>query len=155
MDAKILSKQAFYAVGMKWEGTFQEAAEGEIRKLMELFKGRIQEIPNVKQSDMILGFTEDLTPHGFTYYVTVETMDGENMIPENMTQLSIPTLTYAVCEHKRGMNVEQTYEDLAKWYTSQGFELEPGERTFETYSLQYQPLADEPEFCIYSPIRPR
>lgn len=155
MKFNLVTKDKFHVVGVKWQGTFQDADQGEIRKLMMAFKERIQDIPNVADADTIFGVTEDVTNEGFTYYVTVETKGIPDSVPQDMTHLTIGKHTYAVCQHRKGMNIEQTYEDLAKWYTAQGYELVPGERSFEIYSTQYHPLEEEPEFCVYSPVQPR
>ncbi|MDF2859650.1 MAG: transcription activator effector binding protein [Neobacillus sp.] len=82
----------------------------------------------------------------------VETLQSV-VIPDGMVALSIPTYTYAVCEHQKGMNIDKTYEDLASWYTANGYELIPNARSFETYPIHYNPIVDEPEFCVYNPVR--
>ncbi|RKN77048.1 GyrI-like domain-containing protein [Paenibacillus ginsengarvi] len=154
LEVNLITKQAFQAIGLRWDGTFQGAAKGEIRELIAEFKRRLNEISGIVIRDRILGFSEGHTKEGFTYFVMVETLQSDE-IPDGMTALSIPTYTYAVCEHQKGMNIDKTYEDLAAWYSAEGYELVPNARSFETYPFHYNPLVDEPEFCVYNPVQLR
>lgn len=151
LEVQLVTKQAFHTIGLRWKGTFQGAAKGEIRELIAAFKNRLDEIPDVINKNELYGFTDELTDKGFTYYVMAETKKSVTT-PDGMVSLSIPTRTYAMCTHQKGMNVDQTYEDLEAWYTSNGYALVPGALSFETYPIDYHPLKDEPEFSVYHPV---
>jgi len=154
MDVKLMAREAFHAIGLRWDGTFQGAAKGEIRQLIAEFKQRLDEIPGLADRNQILGLAEGHTDEGFTYYVMAETTQITE-IPSGMTALSVPAYTYAVCEHRKGTDIDQTYADFAAWYSAKGYELVPNARSFEVYPIHYNPLEDEPEFCVYHPVQPK
>ncbi|MFM1652057.1 GyrI-like domain-containing protein [Brevibacillus sp. B_LB10_24] len=153
MEKELVKKNAFSAVGVIWQGTFQQAASGEIRNVMEELRSRIKEITQVVNPEAILGISFHNIPNGFTYHLCMETTEG-GTIPEGMQRIDIPALTYVTCKHERGKNVNDTYTDCYRWIEEQGYILHESEyKQLEVYPVSYRPLTDEPEFIIMIPVK--
>lgn len=150
----IVTKPAFHAVGLKWEGTFAEAAAGGIRLVHQEIQRRFREIPHVVNPDKLLGLSYHAQPegNGFTHYAVVEVAKVEQ-IPSGMVQVSVPTLTYAKYEHRKGLEIEQSYQNIYAWIEQQGFSpLKGGLTHFEEYPMNQDPHTKAPEFTILIPI---
>ncbi|WP_099159081.1 GyrI-like domain-containing protein [Virgibacillus ndiopensis] len=154
-EAKVMSKKAFHAVGLKWEGTFVEAGAGGIRKIQEQMHKRIEEVSNVLNPETLLGLSYHTQPNGkgFTHYAVVEVESVES-IPEGMISISVPTLTYATCEHKTGQSIEQSYNNIYTWIEKEGLkENNVDDLThFEKYPMSQDPYNKDPEFTIMIPV---
>ena len=50
-EAAVTTKEAFQAIGLKWEGTFAEAGAGGIRAVHRLMQERLSEIPHALHTD--------------------------------------------------------------------------------------------------------
>jgi Bacterial transcription activator, effector binding domain. len=98
-EATLVSRPSFEAVGIRWEGTFEEA--------------------------------------------------GAEEIPEGMTSLAVPALTYARSEHRQGGNIDSSYTNIFAWIENQGYLLHKGNVThFEQYPMAQDPYSKYPEFTI-------
>jgi predicted transcriptional regulator YdeE len=151
-NPKIITKPQFQAIGLVWEGTFAEAGAGGIRNIISQMHERLREIQHVVNPDILLGLSYHITPGGFTHYSVVEVEHTEH-IPEGMKALTVPTLTYAKCEHARGQNVDQSYKNIFDWIEHQGYDLYKEDMThFEEYPMQQDPYDKDPEFRIMIPI---
>ncbi|MBB3072823.1 putative transcriptional regulator YdeE [Paenibacillus baekrokdamisoli] len=151
-ELTIVTIESFHAVGLKWEGTFAEAGAGGIRVIQTELKNRLQEIQNVVHPDTLLGLSYHVQEGRFTHYAVVEVKRIEHM-PEGMTSIVVPTLTYAKCEHKRGQNVDASYQNIYAWIENQGYQLHKGDVThFEEYPMNHDPYIKDPEFTIMMPI---
>lgn len=74
-------------------------------------------------------------------------------IPSGMVQVSVPTLTYAKCEHRKGQDIDRSYQNIYAWIEQQGFSLFKGDLThFEEYPMNQDPHTKDPEFTIMIPI---
>lgn len=151
-EMTIISKESFVAVGFKWEGTFAEARAGEIRDVQEELKRRLPEIKHVTRPDILLGLSNHDRPDGFTHYAVVE-VEQIDEVPTGMIQLSIPTLTYAKYEHKKGQNIEQSYTNLFAWIESKDYSWNKDIIThFEEYPMSQDSYTNDPEFAMMIPI---
>jgi predicted transcriptional regulator YdeE len=155
-DAMLVSKEAFQAVGLKWEGTFAEAGAGGIRKIQAEIHKRLEEIPHVTNPDLLLGLSYHAIPggDGFTHYAVVE-VEKVEAIPSGMVSISVPTLTYAKCEHQKGQSIEQSYNNIYIWIGKQGFEENPVDHLthFEEYPMKQDPYDKDPAFKIMIPVK--
>ncbi|MBS4216784.1 effector binding domain-containing protein [Bacillus sp. FJAT-49711] len=154
-DALLTTKEAFQAIGLKWEGTFAEAGEGAIRKIQIKLKNRLEEISNIVNPDILLGLSYHATfgGNGFTHYAVVEVESVEE-VPLGMISISVPTLTYATCQHRKGQNIEQSYDNMYNWIRKEGLmENNVGHLThFEKYPMTQNPYSTDPEFTIMIPV---
>ncbi|SDY03884.1 Predicted transcriptional regulator YdeE, contains AraC-type DNA-binding domain [Evansella caseinilytica] len=152
MYERFVTKEAFTAVGIKWTGTFSAAFEGVIRKEINAFRERMNEIEHVVNPETLLGITTKFTEDGFTYYICLEVSNAE-AVPEGMSAITVPAKLYAVCSHEKGQSVDATYDNIATWYQSQGYEKDDTGYGMEKYRSTYDPLAEETEFWVYEPVR--
>lgn len=153
--AVLVSKEAFQAVGLKWEGTFEEAAAGGIRLIHEEMHQRLKEIRHVVNGDTLLGLSyhADSDNTGFIHYAVVEVEKVED-VPEGMTSIFVPSLTYAKCEHRKGQSIEKSYNNIYEWIKAQELvENHVGNLThFERYPMNQDPYDNDPEFTIMIPV---
>ncbi|MBW8349311.1 effector binding domain-containing protein [Bacillus sp. IITD106] len=154
-DAALISKDSFHAIGLKWEGTFAEAGEGGIRKIQTELKERLNEIPHIVSPDILLGLSYHATPDsdGFTHYAAVEVERVED-IPFGMVSIYVPTLSYATCEHLKGQNIKQSYNNIYSWISSEGLKENNVDHLthFEKYPMNQDPYSTDPEFTILIPV---
>ncbi|MBB6454052.1 putative transcriptional regulator YdeE [Salirhabdus euzebyi] len=155
-EAVVVNKEAFKAVGLKWEGTFEEAGAGEIRKVHAQMQERLNEIQHVVNPETLLGLSYHARPDGkgFTHYAVVEVEKIEE-VPTNMVSLSVPTLSYAKCGHKKGQDISQSYNNIYAWIASQGYKENNVDHLthFEKYPMKQDPYTEEPEFEILIPVK--
>lgn len=151
-ESVLVTKQSFLAVGLKWEGTFAEAGAGGIRIVQTELQNRLDEIKHVIDSATLLGLSYHTTESGFTHYAVVM-VDRFEDLPDGMVAITVPTLSYAKCEHKKEQNIETSYNNIYAWIEQEGYKLHNGDLThFEKYPMKQDPFSSQPEFIIMIPI---
>ncbi|WP_341538285.1 GyrI-like domain-containing protein [Paenibacillus pinisoli] len=151
-ECMLVTKESFRAIGLKWSGTFAEAGAGGIRLVQAEMKSRMNEIKQVVNPHILLGLSYHVTEDGFTHYSAVEVEQMED-IPDGMASITPPTLTYAKCEHRRGQNIEASYNNIYAWIQDRGYSLYKGDIThYEEYPMNQDPQSEDPEFVIMIPI---
>ncbi|WP_433944452.1 GyrI-like domain-containing protein [Paenibacillus sp. SN-8-1] len=151
-EITIVEKPAFQAVGIKWEGTFAEAGAGGIRKVIQELQDRLHEIQHVSDPSTLLGLSYQVTESGFIHYSAMQ-VSGADDIPEGMVSITVPALSYARLEHRKGQNIDKSYERIFAWIEEQGYKKAPGDLTHcEEYPVDQDPHTEEPEFNILIPI---
>ncbi|MBS4200033.1 effector binding domain-containing protein [Bacillus sp. FJAT-49732] len=154
-NAVLTSKEAFHAIGLKWEGTFAEAGAGAIREIQTELKERLKEIPHIINPDIMLGLSYHATPggDGFTHYAAIEVEKVDN-IPSGMVSIFVPTLTYATCEHHKDQSIERSYDNIYDWIRSEGLNENNVDHLthFEKYPMNQDPYSTDPEFTIMIPV---
>jgi predicted transcriptional regulator YdeE len=156
-EASVISKPAFTAVGLKWEGTFAEAGSGSIRAVHEKLIRLLPDIPGQTAPGLFYGLSYHAHPGapGFIHYAVVE-VEGSRLsesIPNELLCLEVPGMTYAKCEHRKGQSIDKSYQNIYLWIESQGFQLADAELThFEIYRADHDPYGTDPEFAILIPI---
>ncbi|KOP66949.1 transcriptional regulator [Bacillus sp. FJAT-18019] len=155
-EAALTSKEAFQAMGLKWEGTFAEAGAGGIRAVHRTLQGRLSEIPHALHTDTLLGLSYHAAPggDGFIHYAVVE-VERIDEVPDGMITISVPALTYATCAHRKEQSIDQSYNNIYAWIKEQGYsEYNPDHLThFEKYPMSQDPYSDDPEFVIMIPVQ--
>lgn len=149
-----VNKEEFKCVGIKWEGAFKQAAEGEIRKVHAEMQERLKEIKNVLNADVLLGLSYHASPNadGFVHYAMVEVETIED-VPAGMQSLTVPAYSYAKCEHQHGQSIDQSYNNMYQWIDDHGYQVSYNELThFEKYPMSQNPYADDPVFSIMIPL---
>ncbi|MGG3282053.1 GyrI-like domain-containing protein [Paenibacillus solani] len=156
-EATLTRKEAFQAVGLRWEGTFAEAGAGGIRAVHRRLQERLGEIPYAIHTDTMLGLSYHAVPggDGFIHYAVVEVERIIDRVPDGMVTISVPDLTYAACSHRKEQSIDQSYNNIYAWIKEQGYsEYNPDHLThFEKYPMSQDPYADDPEFTIMIPVR--
>lgn len=153
MHIHTVQKEAFEIVGVKWQGTYEQAGTGEIRHMMSQFRERVNEIPNAVDTGHLLGISVHDFSGGFTYYIGLA-VKQVTQVPEGMTSLTVPAQLYATLIHPTGEEVFQSYQAVETWIQQQGYQAVTYPIThLEVYPASYQPLTDQPEFTIHIPIK--
>ncbi|MFD0961852.1 GyrI-like domain-containing protein [Paenibacillus chungangensis] len=151
-EAMLVTKQGFQAVGLVWSGTLADAEAGGIRAVIATMQERLPEIEHVLHPDKLLGLSYMNVEGGFTHYAVVEVEQVER-IPAGMRIVTLPTLTYAKCEHKKGQHIDTSYSNIFAWIEEQGYKLHKGDVDhFEQYPMQQDPYDADPEFLIMIPV---
>ena len=90
-EAAVTTKEAFQAIGLKWEGTFAEAGAGGIRAVHRLMQERLSEIPHALHTDTLLGLSYHAVPggDGFIHYAVVE-VGRIDEVPEGWLRYPFP-----------------------------------------------------------------
>ncbi|GMK43697.1 GyrI-like domain-containing protein [Paenibacillus glycanilyticus] len=154
-EAILVSKPSFQAVGIRWEGTFEEAGEGGIRAVQTEVIRRLAEIRHVVHPDILLGLSYHHEGDSFIHYAALEVERVED-VPEGMDSVTVPALTYAMTEHKKEDNIDSSYTNIFAWIEKQGYPLHKGDVThFEKYPMAQDPYAKNPEFTIMIPVDPK
>ena len=99
MEPKIISKKAFYIIGIELKTTTREGKNFvEIPQFWRhvIQKKQIENIPNKKQPGTVLGICMDFSADGdFSYIIGSEVTNTDN-VPDDMVSREIPEANYAV-----------------------------------------------------------
>lgn len=154
MEPKIIEKDKFMVVGMKYYGSNNN---NEIPELWKRFNPRMNEIKNVIKGNVAMGmceFVENLTDESkFTYFACQEVSSLED-IPKEMEGLTVKKNKYAVFTHKGSVDrLGDTYEYIhGSWLPRS--EYEPAKsHDFEHYDERFNPGDENSELDIYIPIK--
>ncbi|WP_113929624.1 GyrI-like domain-containing protein [Bacillus sp. P14.5] len=151
MKPRIMKKEGFKALGLKWQGKFEEASQGGIQKLFLELREVTDGIENKAEPGIVKGLSYHNLTGGFTYYLCQEVNDiGE--IRYGLEIIEVPAYTYAVLEHK-GAEVMNSYGVLYQWIEEQGYSLNQQIlQHLEEYPADYHPYEDEPNLLIHIPV---
>ncbi|MBT2680111.1 GyrI-like domain-containing protein [Bacillus sp. ISL-35] len=151
MEPKVVNKETFKAVGVKWIGTYEQAARGEIKVFHHEFLKRRNEIKHAVEPDNIFGLSYHNTKDGFTYYLALEVEDAQS-IPEDMELITVPAYTFASLDYK-GSAVHEAYTRLYTWVKQNEYTLKQSDlEHLEEYPGSFDPLTGVPELKIHIPI---
>lgn len=158
-EAAVVTKQDFYAIGLRWEGTFAEAGEGGIRVIHQELQRRCEEISGIVDSSHFYGLSYHAYrgETGFVHYAVFEVSDStRDQVPDGMVIVEVPTMKYAKCEHRAEQDISQSYSDIYTWIEEQGYKTLPEEGKelthFEIYPSNQGPYSTYPDFTIMIPI---
>ncbi|MGD8191679.1 GyrI-like domain-containing protein [Brevibacillus ginsengisoli] len=153
MKINTVQKDSFQIVGIKWQGTYEQAGNGEIRQAMSQFRERMSEIPETVQPRYILGISVHDIPNGFTYYIGSEVKQAAQL-PEGMISFIVPSQLYATLNHPTGEEVYQSYETIDHWIKQEGYQTVTEPINYlEVYPATYDPQTDQPMLTIMVPIK--
>ncbi len=155
MEPKILRKEAFKAVGMKYVGKNEN---NEISQLWDRFVPRMPEIRRLSMKEDSFGLCYTLVdpsePGEFSYIAALA-VDQLTDIPDGMVGVEVPAQTYAVAESHGLGEIGQTYDFLIKqWLPTSSFEAGKGP-DFELYPTEFTTEDPHSTFYIYFPIVPK
>jgi predicted transcriptional regulator YdeE len=151
MEVKVHNKKAFRAIGVKWTGTFEQAAKGEIKIFHKNFLEKKNQIQNSIQRDKVVGLSYHINENGFTYFLVLE-VENASSVPEGMEAISVPEFTFASTEYK-GTQVHEAYTGLYTWIKENGYSLNQSDlEHLEEYPGSYNPETDVPELKLHIPI---
>lgn len=146
----VVSRGGFRAVGIRWEGTFDEAGQGAIRPLQARMIGRIGEVSGAIEPDTLVcvSFTRE---DGFVHYIAVQV--GEDApVPEGMHAFSLDAADYLYVRKSESDAVEDVYARAFSLMAEGGFGHDRGIHV-ELHSSSWR--ADQPYAMeIYLPVTP-
>ncbi|WHX48933.1 effector binding domain-containing protein [Paenibacillus woosongensis] len=157
-EALVVTKQAFSAIGLRWEGTFAEAGEGGIRAIHQELQRRRGEIRGIVDLENFYGLSYHAYPGGigFEHCAVFEVADADEQVPEGMIKVHVPAMKYAKYEHRAEQNIGESYSSIYAWIEQQGFKLLPQEGEelthFEIYPSEQDPYSTSPQFTIMIPV---
>lgn len=151
---QVIKKSSFYFIGMKWSGTYEAAAHGDILFTIQHSQGRLKELGLVNAESDLIGLSYHDRIDGFTYYIGTEARNAPS-IPSDMHGIIVPSHEYAITEHE-GQHAWKSYEKLYSWVENQGYQLhQNGLDHLDVYPMDYDPYKMSPTLIIGVPIRKR
>ncbi|GAA0136341.1 hypothetical protein YSY43_31820 [Paenibacillus sp. YSY-4.3] len=157
-ETVIVTKQAFSAIGLHWEGTFAEAGDGGIRVIHQELQRRRGEIRGIVDLGNFYGLSYHAYPGGtgFAHCAVFEVADADEQVPEGMVKVHVPAMKYAKCEHRAEQNIDESYNSIYAWIEQQGLKALPQEGKelthFEIFPSEQHPYSTTPEFTIMIPV---
>lgn len=147
-----VTKGEFMAVGLKWEGTYEEAAAGGIGTLQDLMADRIGELSNVIHPETLLGISY-VRKDGFTLYLCFEVAEAGE-VPEGMHRITVPSNTYAHVRKTKEQSVDAAYSSIHRFMECEGCTRSPGsEMNIEAYLSAHRCASKEPfAMDIFIPV---
>ncbi|WP_026772287.1 MULTISPECIES: GyrI-like domain-containing protein [Sediminibacillus] len=158
MKYQVVTLPAYRAIGLKWEGTFDEIVP-DLKNIIEQMKGRASELKEKLNPAVQLGLSYHVVENGFAHYAVYEVGEKQE-IPEGMVEIRVPAWTYVKTSHPKGEDVTKTYSDLHQWLFSSDYHVlrEDGIKYYDPYmpiKHEYYPVDQDPEdphFDIYIPL---
>lgn len=147
-------RPAFEVIGLKWSGTFAEAASGAVRDLQAELQKRAGEIEGAEAPDELLGLSYEASPEGFEHYAGLRVRPG-SAVPAGMVKRFVPAQRYAECAHSPEEAIEASYHRIYDWIAQNGAEADAveGLTHFEIYPFKQDPYAENPSFRILIPVK--
>lgn len=158
MDYKIVTLEAYRAVGLKWSGTFNEIVP-HLKNVIQEMENRSGELTEKINPGIQLGLSYHDIEHGFTHYSMFEVSENQG-IPDGMIELFVPKMTYVKVTHHKGEDITTTYSKLHQWLFESDYTAftDAGVTYFDPYmpiKHEHYPLdrdPKDPHFDIYIPI---
>ncbi|WP_243299721.1 GyrI-like domain-containing protein [Bacillus litorisediminis] len=152
MEISVVTRSAFKGIGVKWSGTYEQAAKGEIRTVHQKFRNELDQIKNRVNPNIITGLSYHNDANSFTYYLVAEA-ENLDFIPEGMETISVPSYTFVTSSYE-GEQVHEAYTQLHQWIEQNGYILDQDELHYlEEYPVDYNPLTDHPHLKIHIPVK--
>ncbi len=153
MEPKIITKEAFKAVGLK----SRSPQPGEIPALWNEFRNRLSELNNIKNPHIFYGLIERQGEkvRSFNYYPSQEIMNGED-VPEGFECIHVMENQYVVFTHKGSLDkLSDTYHYIyGNWFPKSGYDFAEGcEFELMDSTRFFGPMDENSEIDIYIPIK--
>ena len=156
MGPKIISKKAFPVIGIELKTTTREGKNFiEIPQFWQqvLRERQIENIPNKKQPDTVLGICMDFRGDGtFSYIIGSEVTNTDN-VPADMVSKKIPDANYAVFTARGKM--PNSIQDMTKYIYQEWLPNSEYQRADSADFELYDERSDDSknaEVDIYVPI---
>jgi predicted transcriptional regulator YdeE len=113
MNYQIITLPEYRAIGMKWDGNWQEI--DQLKAIIQTMSERVVELEGARHPEEQLGLSYHTRPDGFIHYSCYEVTNSQ-IIPSGMVEIVIPELTYLVTKHQKGEDIGQTYHHILNWF---------------------------------------
>ena len=156
MEPKIISKKAFTVIGIELITTTREGKNFmEIPQFWQqvLRKKQIENIPNKKQPNTVLGLCMDFRDDGtFSYIIGSEVTNSDN-VPADMVSKEIPDANYAVftARGKIPESIQSTTKSIYQEWLPNSKYQHANSPEFELYDERSNDMMNA-EVDIYVPI---
>ncbi|MCA1053759.1 GyrI-like domain-containing protein [Rossellomorea aquimaris] len=158
LDYEIVTLPSYRAIGMKWEGSYSEVSV--LKEMIQCMCERSRGLEYKLQPQTQLGLSYHLRQDGFVHYSVFE-VSGEEIVPEDMVEINIPSMSYLKVHHPKGEDIGATYSKIYQWmkenemYTT---DVEEGITYFDDLPIKHEryPLDRDlkaPHFDILIPIK--
>lgn len=150
MGGQIVQRDAFTAIGLKWEGTYRQAGQGLVRPTHDAMEARQHEVAHRVAPYNILGVSYN-REEDFTYYLCVAVSQVES-VPEGMAVVTVPAHRYAAFHKRPDIGVSEAYDAVFAYMRENG--LQQAEGPLSIVEI-HQPKRDQErlDFTIMIPIR--
>lgn len=157
---ELIEKQNFCGIGFHWSGTYQEAANGEIRTVISELLKRKDEIIGKIDETIIIGLSIHDRPDGFTHFCFFETKNI-NHIPNEMVSVQRPASKYVQFQHNKEDSIARAYEKVVAYVKNNNIQVVELESVpkydllpikQEIYNVS-EVLADTPSYLIEIPVQ--
>ncbi len=154
MEPRIVTKPAFYVVGMQYVG---KNPDNEIAKMWQEFIPRMNEPERIKPQ-MSYGLCdstiEGLEDGEFEYVAGVEVAGPDAAVPEGLVLRSVPERKYAIFTHHGTLDtLGETYQNIYDtWLPQSGLEI-AGLFDMEVYDQDFIPDSPDSKLYIYVAVK--
>ena len=150
MEPKIVNREAFTVVGIKYRGTNEQ---NEIPQVWQALMPRVPEIKNITKPDVAYGISGNLDQASgeFDYVAGYEVSAVED-IPEGMVRWEIPAGAYAVFSTTLPA-IGETFTHAYKTWLPQSGHQATGGPDFELYDRHFDPQNPNSTFDLYIPLK--
>ncbi|MGM7723307.1 GyrI-like domain-containing protein [Metabacillus sp. Hm71] len=152
----IVELPAYRGVGLKWSGSYTEI--GSLKNLITSMSTRVGELDYAINPDVQLGLSYHLRPDGFVHYSAYEVSEDQQL-PDGMTEIYIPKMTYFLTHHKKDQDIGQTYQSISQWFKESNYEpfVEPGITYYDPLPIKHERYpkdhdSKQPHLDIFIPI---
>jgi AraC family transcriptional regulator len=150
MEPKIVEREAFTVVGMRYHGKNEK---GEIPQLWGVFGPRVQEIKDVCNHSVCYGISDNMdhTTGEFDYIAGLEVSAAEE-VPKGMVCWEVPAGKYAVFATALPKIGETFMYAYKTWMPKSGHEATGGP-DFELYDHNFDNQDPNSQFEVFIPIK--
>ncbi|WP_223701788.1 GyrI-like domain-containing protein [Sutcliffiella deserti] len=113
LNYEIITKPAYRAIGMKWEGPYSEIKE--LKEVINTMSTRAGELEHAVEPEVQLGMSYHLRPDGFIHYSVFE-VELKQEIPDEMEEIIVPEMQYLKVQHEKGKDFGHTYSKIYQWF---------------------------------------
>ncbi|MBN2503136.1 MAG: GyrI-like domain-containing protein [Anaerolineales bacterium] len=154
MEPRIVTKPAFYVVGMQYIG---KNPDNEIAKMWQDFIPRINEPDRIKPEvsyGLCDSSIEGVEDGEFEYVAGVEVAGPDAAVPEGMVLRSVPERKYAIFTHHGTLDtLGDTYQNIYNtWLPQSGLEV-GNEFDMEVYDEDFIPNSPDSKLYIYVAVK--
>jgi AraC family transcriptional regulator len=150
MDAEIITRSAFWVVGLHYRGTNENE---ELPALWRQFWPRHSEIRHRAEPSYAYGIVDHFDPGTKTmgYWAGVEGLK-DSKVPKGMAKLHIPAQTYTVFQCTLPMLMETIRKIYGEWFPSSVYARAEGPE-FELYDERFDIDQEKYEMSMWVPVK--
>ncbi|KFB10177.1 hypothetical protein [Nitratireductor basaltis] len=130
MNFELTERDAQTLFGMIWQGSHEEAARGEVKKVISLMEALRQKAVAAVGEDGgeyehsgLIGISRNDRPYGFRYLVALPAALAAHVSHEDMRGHDFPRMSFATAWHgAEDGDVFSHYQSMSDWIEAQGLQ---------------------------------